>query len=548
MAIQQILFTLFVALIVSFTYGYHDQLVPHLSIAPSKLLGPIPPFPIASPSPPALPSFPIATSPLSLPPLPSPAVPPVLPSFPPVPPFSIASPPLSLPPLPSQAAPPVLPSFPPVQPFPIASPPPSLPPLPPQLAPPPSLPISISPSLPPLPPLVPSPIASSPYQRPPPPLPPTFMPPQPAEAPPPLPTAFPPPMPPPSQSPRSIKGGYWISWNAASLPPSTIPTSYFTHIFYAFVLVDPTSFQILITPYDEQQMLDFTSSLHAANPPANAMLSIGGAGANSAIFSNMASNSDNRAAFIQSSIHTARKYCFNGLDLDWESPQDPQDMWNLALLYQEWRSAINQDSNKPSLLLSSAVYFSSIFFLPGDVQRTYPGEAIRSYVDFVNPMCYDYHGGWEPNITGAHALLYDKTSNVSTSYGISSWKRDIIQSEKIVMGMPAYGKTWQLKDPSQHGIGAPAVGTGPGGGTMNYTAILAFNSENNATVVFDNSSVSTYSYAGGNWIGYDDTTSVEFKVKYAKDQGLGGYFFWALGFDNNWDLARAASTAWDSSN
>ncbi|KZV27415.1 acidic mammalian chitinase-like [Dorcoceras hygrometricum] len=357
---------------------------------------------------------------------------------------------------------------------------------------------------------------------------------------------------PPSPAPAlGIKGAYWPSWVAQSLPPSSIPKSYFTHIFYAFVVPDATSFQLLINQIDEQWMALFTSALHVATPAAKALLSIGGGSGQplSNIFSAMASNPDNRAAFIQSSIHTARKYLFDGLDLDWEFPNNPLDMSNLATLLGEWRAAINQESlasGKPRLLLSSAVYFSSEVLFDS-VPRTYPGESIRSFVDFVNPMCYDYHGSWDTSATGAPALLYDNTSKVSTSHGISQWKLDGVPPKKIVMGMPAYGRTWQLEDPNRHGIGDPAVNVGPGGGVMIFSDIVEFNSANNATVVFDNATVSTYSYTGTSWIGYDDTVSVEYKVKFAKAQGLGGYFFWALGSDSNWTLARTASMAWDTS-
>ncbi|XP_057767125.1 class V chitinase CHIT5-like [Salvia miltiorrhiza] len=348
---------------------------------------------------------------------------------------------------------------------------------------------------------------------------------------------------------RGVKAAYWPSWQAASLPPSAIPTAYFTHVFYAFVLIDANTFQILINQNDDQWMQSFTSTLHASTPRAEAVLSIGGAGADPATFSAMASTSAGRATFIQSAVSAARRHGFDGLDLDWEFPGNVQDMSNLALLLKEWRSVVNGEaaaSGKPRLLLSAAVYYSPDLSYPGP--RSYPGRAVGRYLDILSPMCFDYHGGWEPNATAAHALLYDARSNVSTSYGVAAWKRGGAGSEQIVMGMPVYGRTWELKDPSQHGIGAPAVGVGPGGGVLVYSAVVEFNAGNKATVVFDNASVSTYSYSGTDWVGYDDAISIAYKVKFAMSQGLGGYFFWALGDDSNWTLAKTASMTWDSGN
>ncbi|KAE8710473.1 acidic mammalian chitinase-like [Hibiscus syriacus] len=331
----------------------------------------------------------------------------------------------------------------------------------------------------------------------------------------------------PSPSPYPhdvIKGGYWSSWLAYSLPPSSIPTSYFIHVFYAFVGIDATSDSLSITQPDDQWMGNFTATLHAKKPPAQAMLSIGGANSGPGTFSNMVSNGNNRAAFINSTITTARKYGFDGLDFDWEFPSNPSDMSNLSILFKECRKAVESeaaDSGKPPLLLSAAVFFASWFFI--DTPRAYPAEAIAKYRDFVNPMCFDYHGSWDTSVTGEHALLYDKTSNISTISGISSWIDAGVPPRKLVMGDATLWKIMGTEGPKKP------------------CDIVAYNDEHHASVVYDGDTVSEYSYSGTDWIGYDGPTSVEKKVEYAKTNDLGGYFFWALGYDMNWTLLAIGS-------
>lgn len=106
------------------------------------------------------------------------------------------------------------------------------------------------------------------------------------------------------------------------------------------------------------------------------------------------------------------------------------------------------------------------------------------------------------------------------------------------MGLPLYGRTWELENPAVHGIGAPAVATGPDGGEITFKRVVEFNEENNATVVYDEETVSTYSYVGTSWIGYDNERSIRKKVRYAKQYELAGYFFWALGQDKDWIISK----------
>ncbi|KAK8543092.1 hypothetical protein V6N13_136368 [Hibiscus sabdariffa] len=109
------------------------------------------------------------------------------------------------------------------------------------------------------------------------------------------------------------------------------------------------------------------------------------------------------------------------------------------------------------------------------------------------------------------------------------------------MGLASYGHKWKLKDPNVNGIGAPALGVGPGE-EDGFNGIVGFNKVNNATVKYDRTTVSYYSYAGAgagdSWIGYGSVKSIKWKVWFARVKGLAGYFFWAVSYDKNWALPR----------
>ncbi|KAH9302328.1 hypothetical protein KI387_013911, partial [Taxus chinensis] len=80
---------------------------------------------------------------------------------------------------------------------------------------------------------------------------------------------------------------------------------------------------------------------------------------------------------------------------------------------------------------------------------------------WINVTCFDYHGAWDTPYTGAHATLYDVTSHLSRNYGIGSWLDSGIPSNKVVMGIPMYGRSWILKNKNNGQIGAPVVVAGP---------------------------------------------------------------------------------------
>lgn len=88
----------------------------------------------------------------------------------------------------------------------------------------------------------------------------------------------------------------------------------------------------------------------------------------------MVRNKKTCSIFINLSIKVARKFSFNGLDLDWEFPTNKVDMSNLVLLFKEWQKALVNEaksSGKPRFLLTSAVYYALKFTIFGE-PRSYP--------------------------------------------------------------------------------------------------------------------------------------------------------------------------------
>ncbi|KAM7268662.1 hypothetical protein ACFE04_010828 [Oxalis oulophora] len=339
-----------------------------------------------------------------------------------------------------------------------------------------------------------------------------------------------------------VKGAYWPSWRNSDFPPSAINTKMFTHIYYAFLVPSNVTYKFEISDSTATLLTNFTTILRYKNPPVRTLISFGGGGADGQpqLFALIASDSKLTKIFINSAIDLARKFGFDGLDLDWESPINPKEMKDMGQLLKRWRKAIRKEAEctkRPALLLTAAVYFAKDYFLDA-IYRSYPIDSISRNLDWINVMSYDYHGGWDTSATGAQATLYDKNSNVSTSYGIRSWIQAGVPPHKIVMGLALYGRTWTLKDPSMHEIGSAAVAVGPGDGLLLYSEVVEFNKKYNATVVYDMDSVSTYSYVGKSWVGYDGPISTTVKIGFAQAFGLRGYFVWALSYDKDWEISK----------
>lgn len=257
-------------------------------------------------------------------------------------------------------------------------------------------------------------------------------------------------------------------------------------------------------------------------------------------FKDMSATRYTRQTFVYSAIPFLRKRGFDGLDMDWEYPKGSDDKKNFVLLLKELREAFEaeaQELKKPRLLLSAAVPVG-----PDNVRGGYDVPAIASYLDFINLMAYDFHGKWERE-TGHNAPLYAPSTDsewrkqLSVDNAASLWVKLGAPKEKLVIGMPTYGRSFTLANPDKHGPNAPASGGGREGVYTKESGFLAYYEIcemllNGAVYVWDDEMKVPYLVDGDQWVGFDDERAIRNKMHWIKSNGFGGAMVWTIDMDD----------------
>ncbi len=157
-------------------------------------------------------------------------------------------------------------------------------------------------------------------------------------------------------------------------------------------------------------------------------------------------------------------------------------------------------------------------------------DGLTQSVDHVFIMAYDYHGGWSDN-TGAVAPLthpsggicLTKTLNSDYSVPLSKYP------EKLILGVPYYGKHWKTATSS-----AGSAVTSYVGSTFYIDDIT--DSAAHGGYIWDNASQTPwYRWNSGGWnqVWSDNETSLSKKYDLALTENLGGIGIWALNYDGN---------------
>ncbi|EHA53365.1 hypothetical protein MCOR27_000822 [Pyricularia oryzae] len=348
---------------------------------------------------------------------------------------------------------------------------------------------------------------------------------------------------------------YFVNWAIYGRKhrPQELPADKLTHVLYAFANVKPDSGEVFLTDtwadtdihWEGDSWNDEGTNLYGclkqlnllkkANRNLKVLLSIGG-WTYSSNFRAPASTPEGRSHFARTAVELVRQLGFDGIDIDWEYPQNPQEAADLVALLQACRHEL--DAYAHSVDGENPYHFELTVACPAGASNYEKMDiaGMDPLLDFWNLMAYDYAGSWDQT-AGHQANLFPSHGNptstpFSTDAAIAHYASQGVALDKIVMGMPIYGRAFENTD----GPGAPFQGVGQGTweqGVYDFKALPLPGAEER----FDEEAGATYSYdpATRHMVTYDTVPLARRKAEFIRERGLGGAMWWESSADKEGD-------------
>lgn len=348
---------------------------------------------------------------------------------------------------------------------------------------------------------------------------------------------------------------YFAAWSVygRNFHVPDVDASLITHLYYAFanvtggecVLGDSYADTDKFYPGDTWDAGALRGSFHqlqllkAKYPKLKTVLSIGG-WTWSGGFSDAAATEASRTKFAQSCAALAKKYGFDGLDVDWEYPGGggmaagkPEDTANYTLLLAAMRKELDA--------LGDKTYELSIAAPAGPAMIAHLESAkIASIVDSIDVMTYDFHGAWEKT-TNHNSPLFQPPGDPapagwSTDGAVKAYLAAGVPASKLVIGAAFYGRGWSGVAATNDGLFQAASGASPGTWEQgildfkdiqaNYLPTYAKHRDPVALVPW------IYDASKQVMISYDDAESLGARAAYIQKNALGGAMIWELSSDD----------------
>ena len=338
-------------------------------------------------------------------------------------------------------------------------------------------------------------------------------------------------------NPRIV--GYFAEWSK-HYTPADIAADKLTHINYAFGTISKGECVVKNEKADEQ--FRGLVQLKSKNPQLKILISIGG-WIDSGPFSDTALTEESRKKFASSCVTFVKNRNIDGIDIDWEFPAAEgfdkkrfrkEDTQNFTSLLTELRKQLDElgKPDQKHYLLTIAAPASK-----GHASKIELAK-IAPLLDFVNLMTYDFAGSWSPR-TSFNSPLYTIDKNTgSVDQSAREYIEAGIPADKLVIGVPFYGRAWACVEDINHRLNQPHRKKHTLGHSSGEEWTWRDISENYVAKgipsYWDDKVQVPWLYDAGEklMVSYDDPKSIQLKAKYVHDHQLGGVMIWELSEDD----------------
>ncbi|MDR1186049.1 MAG: hypothetical protein LBK95_01105 [Bifidobacteriaceae bacterium] len=355
----------------------------------------------------------------------------------------------------------------------------------------------------------------------------------------------------------ALVGGYAYNVNASTFAGYDMANVNFVE--WAFTTIgDPNSARDGMCSLPNTNAANAVAAAKAANPHAKFLVSLGGWGARN--FSTASDSPEDRQKLVASCIATYLDTgLVEGFDIDWEFPYSgglpnvgimgPDDKANLNLLVVEFRDQLDawadaHNTDPDDLWITAAIPAGrwedsgdGVTGGPYELRDGFDLDFLGSRLNTLNIMTYEMGTGYVPVSMHNQPLYPDPKDNTGDPYNsgvthVQMWLDEGVPADKIIYGgMYTGGRGFVVQNTDNGGMWQPWSGTGCGNGSNAVNLAAAKNDSRNVLIYWDDVTKNHWLFDPGQLrvCSIETPQSLAERAKWAKDNGLSGFYSWTLG-------------------
>ncbi|KAJ3082437.1 hypothetical protein HK102_001702, partial [Quaeritorhiza haematococci] len=210
-----------------------------------------------------------------------------------------------------------------------------------------------------------------------------------------------------------------------------------------------------------------------------------------------------------------------------------KDTKNYLRLIAELRQAFDATPEKFGLSIAAP---ASFWYL-----RHFDITQMARYLDYIVYMTYDIHGTWDAHIKSLGPFAFPHNNQTEIEDAIALITRAGVPTNKILLGIGYYGRSFQLSDQSCTSSGCGFSGGADPGPCSGERGILGYFEIESILRAGDHSQIHRDDKAltnimvyneGRDWVGFDSPETIRLKLDRAYKLCLGGVIVWSIDQDS----------------